>query len=78
MDIFYNLIWFGIYNIIKLNYFRLVINNKWCYNYYNYFKFETDNKPKIEMGDVLIYLWMLNKIKDDGANMFVDNLIKLN
>ena len=30
------------------------------------------------MGDVLIYLWIENKLKDDGANMFVDNLIKLN
>ena len=30
------------------------------------------------MGDVLIYLWIENKIEYDGANMFVDNLIKLN
>ena len=30
------------------------------------------------MGDVLIYLLFENKIKDDGANMFVNNLIKLN
>ena len=54
------------------------MNNKWCYNYYNYFKFETDNKAKIEMGDVLIYLWIRNNIENDGAKMFVDNLIKLN
>ena len=33
---------------------------------------------KIEMGDVLIYLWMDCFIRDDGAKMFVDNLIKLN
>ena len=30
------------------------------------------------MGDVLIYLGMQNFIEDDGASMFVDNLIKLN
>ena len=30
------------------------------------------------MGDVLIYLCISNDIKDDGASMFVDNLIKLN
>ena len=30
------------------------------------------------MGGVLIYLWIKNNIKDDGAKMFVDNLIKLN
>ena len=30
------------------------------------------------MGDVLIYLGIYNYIKDDGARMFVDNLIKLN
>ena len=30
------------------------------------------------MGDVLIYLWIENNIGNDGANMFVDNLIKLN
>ena len=30
------------------------------------------------MGDVLIYLRIDNKIKDDGAEMFVDKLIKLN
>ena len=33
---------------------------------------------KIETLDVLIYLRILDLIKDDGAKMFVDNLIKLN